>query len=422
MIGGSLSDPWSLVLVPARRHFLGSQEVTMANKEHLGILRQGVEAWNRWRTENPKVRPDLYHANLERADLSRANLRWAHLRGANLRQAILSEADLYEANLHGANLHGANLSGALLRWARLGEGNLAVACLDRADLSGASLVRADLSGANLVGAELGRAYLSGADLTRAKLMEATLFKAYLTGANLTEADLSGAVLTGTDLQGATLVQTRLSGATMTGCKVFGVSAWKLELADVKDQTNLLITPEDEPEITVDNLEVAQFIYLLTHNPKIREMMDTVTSKVVLILGRFSEERKHVLDRIRNELRRHNLVPVLFDFDKPASKDLTGTVETLARMARFIVADITDPSSIPHELATVIPFLPNTPIVPLRLRGSNGYGMFDDLHKRYERWVLPVYEYDDEVTLVAALAGEVIAPAARKAEELRDSNP
>ena len=80
----------------------------------------------------------------------------------------------------------------------------------------------------------------------------------------------------------------------------------------------------------------------------------------------------MLDAIREELRKHDYIPVLFDFDKPASKDITGTVETLARMARFIVADLTDPSSIPHELATIVPFLRTTPVLPTKVRGSEGY--------------------------------------------------
>ena len=33
------------------------------------------------------------------------------------------------------------------------------------------------------------------------------------------------------------------------------------------QQNLVITPEDVPAITVDNIEVAQFVYLLLHNEK-----------------------------------------------------------------------------------------------------------------------------------------------------------
>ena len=46
----------------------------------------------------------------------------------------------------------------------------------------------------------------------------------------------------------------------------------------------------EPDITVDNIEVAQFVYLILHNEKIRDMIDTVGYKGVLILGRFTERR------------------------------------------------------------------------------------------------------------------------------------
>jgi hypothetical protein len=38
------------------------------------------------------------------------------------------------------------------------------------------------------------------------------------------------------------------------------------------------TEENKPEITVDNLEVAQFTYLMLHNQKIRDVIDTITSR------------------------------------------------------------------------------------------------------------------------------------------------
>ena len=40
----------------------------MANEEHLKILRQGVEQWNKWRLENAN-RPGLVGANLSGAKL-----------------------------------------------------------------------------------------------------------------------------------------------------------------------------------------------------------------------------------------------------------------------------------------------------------------------------------------------------------------
>ena len=40
----------------------------MANEEHLKILKQGVEQWNKWRLENA-IRPDLSDADLSSAEL-----------------------------------------------------------------------------------------------------------------------------------------------------------------------------------------------------------------------------------------------------------------------------------------------------------------------------------------------------------------
>jgi len=165
--------------------------------------------------------------------------------------------------------------------------------------------------------------------------------------DLREADLFRADLRGANLTRASLVETNLSDADLTGCRVYGISVWNARLGGTK-QTDLLITPEEESDLTLDSLEVAQFIYLLLSNPKVRHVIDTITSKVVLILGRFTPERKVVLDTIREELRKRDYVPILFDFEKPASKDLTGTISTLANMARFIIADLTDPASVPHE--------------------------------------------------------------------------
>jgi hypothetical protein len=326
-------------------------------------LRGGVAAWNAWRAEHPKAKPPE-----------------------------LVQADLRNAELAGANLAGVNLSGATLV---------------RADLGGADLSRARLIGANLADADL-----HGANLTRASLL----------GAYLGGVDLRRAVLCGAGLQRAVLVQTNLEGADLTGCSIYGLAAWDVKL-DGATQKDLKISPVGKgvrgPTVRVDDIEVAQFIYLLLHNQKVRRVIDTVTSKVVLILGRFAKERLAVLDAMRDELRRLELVPILFDFDKPASKDVTGTVETLARLARFIVADLTDPSSIPHELATVVPFLRTTPVLPLRLAGSGGYSMFQDLGAY--PWVLPVHEYDDPGALIASLAA-VIGPAESMAAGFRESAP
>ena len=250
----------------------------------------------------------------------------------------------------------------------------------------------------------------------ANLREADLSRAGLLGATLSGANLSGANLSGANLIGTSLVNADITNADLTGCRIYGVSAWGLKLNDETNQRNLIITKTDESEITVDDIEVAQFVYLLLNNAKIRNVIDTITSKAVLILGRFTDERKAVLDALRDELRKRDYLPILFDFDKPANKHLTGTVTTLANMVRFIIADGTDPKSIPHELATIVPTT-MVPVKPILLASEREYAMFRDLQHRH-RWVLPTHRYKSQEQLIADLDLRVIRPAEEKAEQLR----
>ncbi len=147
---------------------------------------------------------------------------------------------------------------------------------------------------------------------------------------------------------------------MTACKVFGTSVWNVRMKGAT-QSNLIITPHNESVIQVDNLEVAQFIYLLLNNEKVRKVIDTITSKVMLILGRFSEDRKRVLDAIRDELRKRDYLPVLFDFDPASNQTTIETISTLAHMSRFIVADLTDAKSILGELERITTALQLVPV-------------------------------------------------------------
>lgn len=284
------------------------------------------------------------------------------------------------------------------------------------DLSGANLREArlnsfDLSNSNLHNANLFWAYLhfadcKGADLSRANLQGTNLYKTILEGANLEGANLTYAVMSKTNLKRAKLIN----------CKIHGIAAWELELEDA-EQKGLIITPQGEPVITVTDIEVAQIIYLFLKNKKVSRAIDTFTSKVVLILGRFTPERKSVLDAIRDVLaREYDYVPVIFDFSKPASRNTIETVSFLAGMARFIIADITDPKSIPQELGRIVPTLPNVPVQPLLQEGFDPWGMFDAI-KSFP-WVLPIARYATLQQLLLGLLERVIAPAEKKLAEIR----
>ena len=88
-------------------------------------------------------------------------------------------------------------------------------------------------------------------LTLLTHQEVSLSRANLSGANLSEANLRHSVL----------VKTNLTGATLTGYWIYGISAWSLNLKGAK-QWNLNVSDVNEPAVMVDDLEVAQFIYLV----------------------------------------------------------------------------------------------------------------------------------------------------------------
>jgi uncharacterized protein YjbI with pentapeptide repeats len=195
----------------------------MANQKQLEILKQGADVWNKWLLVS-------YHSDpifLQNKDTGKyialgftpANLTEADLSGANLRNVLLRTADLSHANLTKADLQGA-----------------------------------DLSRANLIGADL-----SGAKLNRANLSKAYLDDAILNGADLSEANLRGASLVGSEI----------NKAKVSGSLVYAVNVWDLK-GEFEEQKDLIITRDGDSIIRLDNIKVAQLIYLILDNRGVPE--------------------------------------------------------------------------------------------------------------------------------------------------------
>ena len=218
-------------------------------------------------------------------------------------------------------------------------------------------------------------------------------------------NLNRVCLNGADLRYVSMVDADLRNSDLTGCFVYGVSAWDL-LLDGAKQCNLVITPVDVSEVSVDDLEIAQFIFLLLKNKNLRKVIDTVTSKAVLILGRFTKERKYILDSLRDQLRDLGYLPILFDFEKPSNRDLTETISTLAHISKFILADITDAKSIPQELMHIVPTLPSVPVQPILNEDSSEYAMFE-FFQRFP-WVLPIHRYSSMEQLSTDLSTTILS--------------
>jgi len=409
----------------------------------------------------------LYKANLAGADLSGADLSGAFLVGANFKDttcngAIMRDVDLRMTDLSATaefrdvQLIGANLSDANLAGVALGNAHLMDAQLVRADLRGcdalaeslfinanltgadlreaklfqalftqSTLVDAKLAGADLQEANFERTDLTGADFTGCNLIRAEFFgarasNAIFDGANLSyanffRADLEGAKLRSTKIPGVRFIECNFANADLSGAHVYGIAAWDIR-TDGAVQTGLVVTPPDEAAVTVDDLEIAQFVYLLLNRQKIRNLLDVITSKAVLILGRFTPERKAILDGIAEELRARNLLPIIFDFERSTNRDFTETIKTLSGLCMFVIADMTNPKSAPLELQATVPDY-QIPFVPIIEAGQEPFSMFGDLRK-YD-WVLePVVTYASLEVLRGAFQAAIVDRAFAKHKELQ----
>ena len=313
----------------------GSARAHVTDVAQLKKLRAGVTVWNDWRVEHPFTRinlrgADLTGMNLASINLEEADLSDAKLADANLEQARLVNADFSAANLEGTRLTGTDLTHACFRRANLDSADLrgifnyfnriddsGGANFEAATLREANLLHTDLSESNFTDADLSQARLFKADLrqttfVRAKLNQARANEANFTAANLEladladadvvgsvfrqanlrkanlaracliealfeEADLTGADLRGANLKRSIMVGTILDETQCDGALVHGISVWDISCIRAS-QRDLVITGPREPTITVDDLEVAQFVYLLLKREKLRNVIDTITSK------------------------------------------------------------------------------------------------------------------------------------------------
>lgn len=328
------------------------------------LERLSVASWNEWK-KTQTVPLDLREAYLAGRDLS----------GMDLSDCDLSGSDLSDCELRSANFCRCHLS--------------------EVDLSGSELVRCDLSEARMsrvcaVDSAIRESWLFGTQLDGAVLTRCRFF-----GSHFSHASLVGADLTSCDLNRCIFSSVEVSGAHFVGCAVYGMAVWDIHGVPA-ECVDLRITELGSTLVTVDDLRIAQFIHLLIDNAGVRSVIESITAKVVLLLGRFSASRKGVLDDLRRALRQNNFVPIIFDFERPPSRTYRETVTLLAHLARAIIVDITDALEVRSELGYIAPLVPSTPIIPVIMEGHSSYVTFDDI-RRYP-WVCDLAVYSTSAEL------------------------
>ena len=378
----------------------------MPDPAHIEELNKGVESWNRWRERNNMQPVDLSGANLDQAQLHGCNLIRADLRGASLRGAQLPEAHLKNADFTGACIEQTNFEHA----------NARDACFDNVQGRKARFIVTTLRGASFRNADLERADFYRAYLRQVDFRDANLTEVRFARAFLGRARCDGATLMRADLRGASLVHSSFDHANLRDARVHGVAAWSTSLKQAQQENMLISRTDQEPPVYVDNLNCAHLVSLLVDNEQVRSFMSALSSSMVLILGRFTAERKAVLDLLRARINAAGYAGVVFDFERPSNRDFIEVIKVLAGLSRFVIADLTDPKVVHEEVGVIIDEYPS---VPVRAIIEEGQQVSDTLrgHARRDSFVKPLFRYRDSDQIIQELDSRIIEPAERLAQEL-----
>ncbi len=349
----------------------------MANDEHLAILKQGIETWNAWRKQHLDVEPDLRDA-----DLRGWNLRGGYFSGANLSGADLREADLRDAEL--------GWIGVDLDYQHAAA-NLSFVQLEKADCSNARLSLVHPLSFHAKGALFTNADFSWADLSQAEMSETDMRNAKLYHANLANVDLQSADLQGADLSYAHLRGTNLISANLTGSRVASINASGARLIDAIQIDLNLSFPQIAP-VFVDSLKIAQFVNLYQRNATLQDVLDIgPSSKLVLLVGGFREERKHILEALKTALRQRNIIPIFYDITKEKERNIKTSLRDLMLLARCVLVDVSEPDAFLGALEPILPTLPAKPLHMI-MQAPTEEGVLKAFFDTYP-WVVELQYYE-----------------------------
>lgn len=151
---------------------------------------------------------------------------------------------------------------------------------------------------------------------------------------------------------------------------------------------------------------------------VSRVLSEVATRSVLILGRFTQERKPMLDLIRREIGTppRQYVPILFDFDRPRDRTMIESVLRFAAVSRFVIADLSDPKWVLAELQQIVPSFPSLPVVPIIQAQQDEklvIAQFETYHS-----VHPVIRYLDGTHLRSILDAQILSAAEAMYTELQ----
>lgn len=374
---------------------------------------EGYRNWNLFR-ETFHGSISLTGNHIQDVDFSGCNLNGVDLEDCLIEHCNFKSCDLTSASFKNVKLIDCKFSKPLpdVKYKPRDERDLII----RESLhSAANLTLSNFSNCKIRDCNFRGCLLSQANFSEAKIWNSDFSYSYCFRVNFYDTDIIASNFAFADLSETTFIETKFVSSDLSNARIYGISAWDIDIDDKSIQKNLSLNRTGESEITVDNIEIGQFIYLLLNNKKFREVIDTLTSKLVLILGRFSVERKISLTKIKDKLRELNYVPVLFDFEKPLSRDFIETISGLAHLSRFIIADFSDSKIVLEEVPHIAAIV-SVPIKPILIRNEYEPVTIKNLQKY--PWFLETFFYKDFNDIIENIQQQIIAPCESKILELK----
>ena len=290
---------------------------------------------------------------------------------------------------------------------------------NRCDFSGAQVRDLDIYDAfaeaiDFRGATFENVVFEEGDFSYGKFDDCSFLNTRFNKTILTNACFAGATFRNCNLNRANLAGANFRVKEITETVVYGISAWDLDIGEDSKQSKLVIEKSyefysdmierGEVPMMVDDIEMAQFVYYLTNHKKLRNTLDILNQKGVLLLGKFKDGGLDRLYHLRDWFAERNYLPMIFDFQRPQAMDYTETVITMAGLARVVVADLSGPS-VSYELGKVLGDF-RKPVICYT--DASRFSMLRDLQRHNPHmWVL---KFDGSNADLTAKMGDVLVKA------------
>jgi len=219
-------------------------------------------------------------------------------------------------------------------------------------LEGVTIYHANAEALTLSNATFKDVIFEEGDFSRANFSNCHFINTRFNKTILTDADFQDAIFENCNLNRVNLTNANFCVKAIEETVVYGISAWDLHTCPDSIQSKLVIEKtygfysdiiaEGRIPMMVDDIELAQFIYYLTNHKKLRETINVMNSRSVLLLGRFKNGGLERLYEIREWLLARNYLPMIFDFERPASMDLVEVIVTMGGLCKFVIADLSGP--------------------------------------------------------------------------------